>query len=73
MEQALVSHIEKDKKEKDVYWVQSFNPKHSQLWYQVVLQAEVDNVRCACPAFRGHSDRVCKHILYVVENEGLLK
>jgi hypothetical protein len=46
----LKPHIEKHRNLPYTYWVQSFNPKKSQLSYMVILSD--DKVHCSCEAFK---------------------
>ena len=51
-----------------VWEVQSFNPKHPQLFYRVVLDEESDKISCGCPSWKYHScEGIRKHIMTVIE------
>jgi hypothetical protein len=61
--------VEKDKYHKNVYWVQSFNPKHQQKYYKVSFSLEDNVVDCSCPAwmYKMGGGVMCKHMLRLLE------
>ncbi|MGC1133436.1 MAG: SWIM zinc finger family protein [Nitrososphaeraceae archaeon] len=61
--------VEKDRREKNTYWIQSFNPKHQQKYYKIVFSLEDNVVDCSCPAwkYKMGGGVMCKHMLRLLE------